>query len=65
MRETQYWKTWIFMWIGTKLIGFPFVDLYSPDRENIEAITFSFNEEYAERIGKIELTPQKETKQEE
>jgi len=42
----------IFLWSGSKI--FSYVDVYSPDKEIVEAITFSNNEAYIEKISEVE-----------
>lgn len=42
----------IFLWIGSKL--WAYVDVYSPDKETVKAITFSNDEEYMEKISEVE-----------
>ena len=48
---------YIFMFIGTKILGFKYIDLKKTDDSedaDIEAITFSHNEEYVNKISDIE-----------
>ena len=45
--------TWMMAYAGSRL--FIYIDIYSPDKENITAITFSNSEEYIDRVGDIEL----------
>jgi hypothetical protein len=45
-----------FVWFGTKVIGFPLVDIYSPgESENVVAVTFSHSEMYLDKVQDIEL----------
>jgi len=45
----------LLVWAGGKLFGL--VDVYAP-KEDVEAVTFSNNEEYIEKISNIELGDQ-------
>lgn len=45
--------TKIWLWIGAKLIGFNYIDIYSPDKKEVTAITFSRSEEYINKIQEI------------
>lgn len=47
----------IWMWFGIKVLGWKIIDIYSPNKEDVEALTFSNNEEYIKKIGEIEITP--------
>jgi hypothetical protein len=58
-------NTWLYnkamslwLWIGTKLLGYPFVDVYAPGdgTDNpVQAITFSYNELYIKAIADVEV----------
>ena len=45
---------YIWLWFGTKILGWPFIDIYSADKENVTAITFSRSEEYIDKVMEIE-----------
>jgi hypothetical protein len=48
----------IFLWIGTRLLGFRVIDIYTPDgREEVKAVTFAMEEWY---IAKVQLIEKKE-----
>ena len=42
------------LWFGLKFIGYQYVDIYCPDKENVVAITFSTSEEYIKKVQNIE-----------
>ena len=47
----------IWIWIGTKVIGFELVDIYSPgesENNNVVAVTFSHLETYINKVMEIE-----------
>jgi len=46
-------KFWI--WFGTKIIGFKNIDIYSPNKEDVIAVTFSHSEYYIDKIQEIEM----------
>ena len=43
----QFW-----IWLGKKL-GFTFIDIYSPNKDKVVAVTFSTDEKYINKIIKI------------
>jgi hypothetical protein len=46
----------IWIWLGTKVIGFELMDIYSPgESDNVVAITFSHSEMYLDKVQDIEL----------
>jgi len=45
-------KFWI--WYGTKIICFKYIDIYSPDKKDVIAITFSHSEYYINKVQSIE-----------
>jgi len=53
-KEKLPFLCFIWMWFGVKVLGWRYVDIYSPDKENVEALTFSDNEKYIEKVGRIE-----------
>ena len=44
----------IWMWIGVKLLKWPCISVYSPDKENVVAVTFSDSEEFINEVHKID-----------
>lgn len=42
----------VFIWLGSKL--WVYVDIYSPDKENVKGITFSNDKDYVEKLSKID-----------
>ncbi len=44
----------IWLWFGAKILKWKYIDIYSPDKDNVVAITFSMDEEYIEKVGDIE-----------
>lgn len=45
-------KIWIL--IGSKILGFRWLNVYSLDKENVTAVTFSQDEEHVNKIMKVE-----------
>jgi len=45
-------KFWI--WYGKIIIDFEHVDIYSPNKKDVVAITFSHSEDYIDKIQEIE-----------
>ena len=50
MHPLQY----IWLWFGIKILKWEHIDIYSPDRKNIVAITFSMDKEYINKVQDIE-----------
>ena len=48
----QILKLWI--WTGQNVFGFDYIDVYSPDKEDVVAITFSSNKKYIDKLGNME-----------
>lgn len=50
------WKVHVFLWWAINILGFDFVDLKSVDEgdDELEAITFSFSQDYINKVGNIE-----------
>ena len=48
----RYIVLYIWIWLAVKL-GFEYMDVYSPDDENVTAITVSNSEKYIDKISKI------------
>ena len=46
----QFW-----IWFGTRILQFENIDIYSPNKEDVVAVTFSHSEMYISAIEKIEL----------
>ena len=47
----------IWIWIGTKVIGFELVDIYSPgesEDNDVAAVIFSHSEPYIDKVMEIE-----------
>ena len=45
----------IWIWIGTKVIGFELVDVYSQgESKDVVAVTFSHSEPYIDKVMEIE-----------
>ena len=43
----------LFLVLGTKVLGYNLVDIYSPKKDVVLAITFSVSKEYIKRLSKI------------
>ena len=40
----------IWVWLGLKVFRWEYVDIYSPDKDEVIAVTFSHDEEYIDKI---------------
>ncbi len=53
-KENLHPLQFIWLWFGVKILGWKYIDIYSPD-EDVIAMTFSMDEEYLDKVQKIEL----------
>jgi len=44
----------IWVWFAVKILRWKYIDIYSPDKEDVIAITFSMDEDYINKIEIIE-----------
>lgn len=61
-KPTTLLRLWLLeKWIkiGRRLFDWNYVNIYAPRKSNVEGVTFSKNEKYIERVGKIELKKKK------
>lgn len=53
------WHYKFFIWLGTRICGFPYIDVYSPPTEHgepmVRAVTFALDKKYIEKIMEIEI----------
>ena len=45
-------KCWL--WFGVTILKWQFIDIYTPDKEIVIAVTFSHDKEYVDKVSKVE-----------
>jgi len=52
--EKMHPLQFIWLWFGVRILKWKYIDIYSPDKDSVIAMTFSMDEEYIERIRALD-----------